>query len=396
MIACVRIQEFAATLERRDTRTPAEQPLILTAHHRVYATSSDAEQLGVQPGMAVRPAHARCPHARVLPARPGHYRQVYEEIVELLEGLSPPVEPDEELQHATCYVELGQFSRAATVATVKEIGQAVRERFSVAPSIGVARGKFPARAAAASVAPSRALYVAPGRETALLAPLPVETLPLDAETTRRLRLLGIQTLGQFAALPAGAVLSQFGREGRRLHQLAQGCDNRPLRPRFSRPSEQVAHHFDNPIADRLVLEAVTHNLAALLAGRLQARAIGVGTLWLTLDLEDNSRYERRRILRESLAAPEPLAQALVALLKQVRIRCGVVMLQALATDLTPLAQGARQPTLFNIRGSQTVQFQEAVPALIARHGADRFFRVTPGDQEAVLLEQRFRLHAAHP
>src|SRR5207302_2033107 len=61
-----------------------------------------------------------------------------------------------------------------------------------------------------------------GGEAKFLAAQPLAALPLDSDTHRRLRQLGIRTLGALAALPEEAVVSQFGRAGRRLWLLAAG------------------------------------------------------------------------------------------------------------------------------------------------------------------------------
>jgi DNA polymerase IV len=391
MIACLQIPGFATTIERRDDPALAERPVILEASEHVYAVSGEAARCGVYPGMPLRPARALCPEAAVLPARPATYAHTLSPVLSLLAGFGAAVEPEDSYGSATCYLDLGELSRATAVETAVEMGRAVRGESHFPPSVGVATGKFPARIAATSVRPNRARVVDPGTEAALLAPLPVETLPLDAETARRLHLFGIRTLGQFAALPAGAVLAQFGRGGQQLHRLARGQDDRQVRPRVTRPAEQVVHHLDDSIGDRPLLEPIIQELATSLAHGLQERVMGARTLWLALHLEDQTRRERRRLLREPLANAETLGRALSALLKQMWVHCGVIAIQALATDLVPLASAARQLSLFDSSGKPEESLQQSLPRLRDRYGVDRFYRVAPGEREALLLEQRFRL-----
>jgi DNA polymerase IV len=391
MIACLQIPGFATTIERRHDPALAARPVILEAREHVYAVSDEAAHCGVYPGMPLRPVLALCPEAAILPARPAAYAHALSPVLSLLADFGVAVEPEESYGSATCYLDLGELPRAAAVESAIEMGRAVRGESHLPPSVGIATGKFPARIAATSVRPSRARVVDPGAEAALLAPLPVETLPLDGEMARRLHLFGIRTLGQFAALPASAVLTQFGRGGQQLHRLARGQDSRPVRPRVTRPAEQVAHHLDDPIGDRSLLEPIIQGLAASLAQGLQERVMGARTLWLTLHLEDRSRRERRRLLREPLANAETLGRALGALLKQMWVHCGVISLQAIATDLVPLASAARQLSLFGSADKPGERFQQALPGLRDRYGTDRFYRVAPGEREALLLERRFRL-----
>src|SRR5437660_721930 len=84
------------------------------------------------------------------------------------------------------------------------------------------RGKFVSWVAATRARPGEAVIVLVGGEAKFLAAQPLAALPLDSDTHRRLRQLGVRTLGALAALPEEAVVSQFGRAGRRLWRLAAG------------------------------------------------------------------------------------------------------------------------------------------------------------------------------
>ena len=64
---------------------------------------------------------------------------------------------------------------------------------------------------------------APGREPAFLADAPLALVGLDDATALRLRLLGVRTLGQLAALPP-LHLARFGPEAARWRALAHGYD----------------------------------------------------------------------------------------------------------------------------------------------------------------------------
>jgi nucleotidyltransferase/DNA polymerase involved in DNA repair len=267
------------------------------------------------------------------------------------------------------------------------MGRAVRAESLLAPAIGIAAGKFPARTAARLVVPNHARYVAPGGEAALLAPLPVEVLPLEAEMARRLRLLGIRTVGQFAALPTGAVLTQFGREGQRLHRLAHGRDEAVLQPRLSRPSAEAIYHFEDPVGDRAILEAALGALAAQVVAQLSQLRMAGQTLLLRLVLEDRSRQERRRHLPWPIQKVVDVEWFLKGLLKQVGVRCGVVTAHALVTNLVPLAASGQQLSLFD--GARRPHLDEALPKIVARYDDTPLFRVFPDDPASPLVERHF-------
>ena len=86
----------------------------------------------------------------------------------------------------------------------------------------------------------------PGGPPAFLAGLGVAALgrPTLVDLLRR---LGIHTLGEFAALPAGDVLARFGFDAALAHRLAAGEAARPLAPRQPPPDLDVLERFDEPI-----------------------------------------------------------------------------------------------------------------------------------------------------
>jgi DNA polymerase-4 len=301
MIGCVYFSHFAAAVERRDDRSLAGAPLIIVERAggsaRVLAACGEAAGQGVQPGMALRQARLVCPQARVIPADLPRYHRTFGRLLEALDAFSSRVEPGEMLPAAVAWLDLGYLREGEAGEMARSLGQAARTATSLSPAIGLAGGKFPAYVAAASTEAGKARIVPPSRQAEFLAPFPVNTLPLDAETARRLELFGIRTLGQLAALPAGAVAAQFGAQGHLLHQLAQGRDERPVIPYHSSPAESAARRFEEPLVDQAALEAVACELAGELAARLRARVLAGRELHLVLELEDGAPHLARLVLR---------------------------------------------------------------------------------------------------
>ena len=178
------------------------------------------------------------------------------------------------------------------IAAVAELG--------VESRIGVADGMFAARLAARQARPtSPALVIPLGGTPGFLAAQPVTVLAdqnlADQDLAGLLKRLGLGTLGDLAALPAGDVASRFGDAGETAHRLARGLDSRPLATR--RPAEDlsVAREFDppEPLAEPVVFAAKA--LAEQLHEGLAARGVScvrvrVRATWA--DGRDNSRLWR--------------------------------------------------------------------------------------------------------
>ena len=150
---------------------------------------------------------------------------------------------------------------------------------------GVADGLFAAHLAARAAGP--VLIVPPGRTAEFLARQPVSVL-VSQDLARQdlaslLNRLGLRTLGDLAALPAGDVASRFGAAGETVHRLARGLGSRPLAVRPTAEDLSVTQEFDPPeplaepvvFAAKALAERMHEGLAArgLTCVRVQVRAI---------------------------------------------------------------------------------------------------------------------------
>jgi protein ImuB len=90
-----------------------------------------------------------------------------------------------------------------------------------------------------------------GREALLV---PLDRLGLEPATREVLEKLGIETVGQFIALPAEGIGKRFGPDARRLHRLASGELRLPLQPERVQP----------PPAGRVILDHTETDTARLL------------------------------------------------------------------------------------------------------------------------------------
>jgi protein ImuB len=183
------------------------------------------------------------------------------------------------------------------IAAVTELG--------VESRIGVADGMFAARLAARQASPASPCLVIPVAGTpGFLAAQPVTVLA-DQDTAAQdtaardlaglLKRLGLSTLGDLAALPAGDVASRFGDAGETAHRLARGLDSRPLAARRPADDLSVAREFDppEPLAEPVVFaaKALAEQLHEDLAARgLTCVRVQVRATWA--DGTDNSRLWR--------------------------------------------------------------------------------------------------------
>jgi DNA polymerase-4/protein ImuB len=236
-------------------------------------------------------------------------------------------------------------------------------------SAAVGEGKFVARAAATCSPHGAVTVVPPGGEPGFLAPLSTSFLPVSYETHRKLALYGLRTIGEVAALDIGPAQAQFGREGRRLWELARGLDREPFRPR-----ERV-----EPVAGTLTMPAATVNSAALIIGARQLtgrllrrpsmRYRMVRQLRLRMALLRGGSWERTLTFREPLGDEEGIVYVLKKLIEPLQLPGAVEEMTLEFAGLTS-ETGKQRSLLFAEQARRRVQLLAALRQLKTRYGGE--------------------------
>src|SRR5207253_10482811 len=175
--------------------------------------------------------------------------------------------------------------------------------------VGWGIGTFVSWAAATRARPGEAGIVRSGEAGTFLAAQPLAVLPLDTDTQRRLRQLGIRTLGALAALPEEAVVSQFGRAGRRLWLLAAGRITERVVGRVAPEPIVAALAFFAAVGER---ELLAHALDRLIERALRdPRRSGwrVQVVRARAELEHGASWLVEATLKDPSADREPIAAA---------------------------------------------------------------------------------------
>jgi len=335
---------------------------MLVGEETVLDCSLGAEVSGVRRGMRMSEAIGLCHRAVVLPPDMPYYGRLFDEVLDYLETQSPVVEG---AGQGLAYLSLDGLPVEAG-ALAEGLISGVHRRTGFMASVGVAGGKFPARVAAETSRPGLAKVVEMGDEAEFLAPLAVDLLPLTEAMRWRLDLLGIRTMGEVAALAPGPFQAQFGVEGKRCWELANGIDNDPLVPRVS----------EETVVRRLQLTAPVVSVEAILAGleRLVYAAYGdsgrkgrwVRKAVVRASLDGGGSWELPVAFREALAAP---GDAWFAIRSAVERRPPERPVEEMEVELVGLStESGKQASMFDGgRAKLRRQVEEAVRQLHAQH-----------------------------
>ncbi len=388
-IACLTVPSLGLACELASRPLLAGSPVALAdeAGLRVADATPEAALRGVRPGLTLREATALCPRLAVLEARPARLARAAERLLAAAAAVSPLVE---EAEPGVVLADLVGLD-----ALYPRPGEVERAMLEAAPAslparLGVAEERFTAIAAARSAPPGEARRVAAGASAAFLAGLPAHELPLCAEALAQLRLLGITTVGAFAALPQHAVQAQFGVPGARAWLAARGADSAPVRPRPA-AGERVIERVraQPPFASREVVLRTAEQLLrrALLHPRAARRFVRV--LRLRAVTEEDQLWERVQPLREPTGDRDRLWTVIRSAIEHAELPGLVAELELELGGLT--AETGRQPGLFTDHARRRAQLDEMVRHLSLRFGHSPVAQVVGMEPWSRLPERRYAL-----
>ncbi len=204
-------------------------------------------------------------------------------LLECAQAFSPRVE---ETSPDTVVVDLAGLDHL--FGTPQRIAEELARRNGVGASIAIAANPDAAVHAARGI--RGVTVIAPGKEAAALAPLPLNLLSGSPDIAETLEQWGIRTFGELGALPDLGVAARLGAEGVHLQKLARGDGDRPLRPTQDPFRFEEELELEYPVE---LLEPLSFLLARLLnelCARLELRALAANQLRLLLKLENEKDH----------------------------------------------------------------------------------------------------------
>jgi protein ImuB len=228
--------------------------------------------------------------------------RAFESVVAIVEDFCPQVEV---LRPGVCAIATRGPARyfGGEAELARKLTEAVG-RGGFTCQAGIADGLF-AAGLAARAGPT-GLLVPPGETPEFLAGLPVGVLDMP-ELCELLPRLGIETLGQLAALPTAEAGSRFGPPGKLAGRLARGLDPRPLIPRPPAADLSVQLEFDPPAEQSEPAIFAAKALADQMHDRLAAAGLACVRIRVQVrcaDGQELSRLWRHDGLLSALAVAE--------------------------------------------------------------------------------------------
>lgn len=257
-----------------------------------------------------------------------------------------------------------------------------------APEIRVVVADHPAAARLlARVSGSPVTVIAPGRDAAALAPLPLAALGASPPALAYLEQLGVRRAGALAQLPPAGLRRRLGPEGRALLRLAR-AEPGPPPERFTPPEQPaVLRELEPPVPPGEPLLFMVKAMLDELTLRLAGRGLAIGELRLTLSYEGGVEVAEELLPARPLCTTPPLLALLRERLLNPALpaeldrgdeelpppRLEALELRAVRTAPAPRAQ----LSLLDRRERATEPLDELLARLSATLGQDRVFAAEP-------------------
>lgn len=224
---------FYASVEMQRHPELRDKPLAVCGsqedrHGIVLTANYIAKPYGVKTGMAIWQAKQRCPNLVTLPPDMSEYIRISRYAREIYEDYTDQVEPfglDESWLDITGSVAL--YGSPMTIA--QEISNRIKSELGITASIGVANNKITAKLGSDYKKPDAITRIEQDNYKEIVYPLPVEDLLyVGPATSKKLRAIGISTIGRLAECPEDVLQRRLGKMGLVLSMFAKGQDVSPV------------------------------------------------------------------------------------------------------------------------------------------------------------------------
>lgn len=308
-IAHVDCDAFYASVEKRDNPALRDRPVIIGGGRRgVVSTACYIARIrGVRSAMPMFQALKICPDAEVIAPRMAVYAEASRAIRDLMEQLTPMVEP---LSLDEAFLDLSGTSRLHRAPPAVMLARLVRRMetdLGLSGSVGLSHNKFLAKVASDMDKPRGFTVIGKKETDAFLAERPVRLIwGVGAATQAALERAGIHSFADLLRWEERDLTARFGSMGGRLWHLARGNDRRGVNPRSRVKSISRETTFFEDTSDPDLLDGHIWRLSEQVSDRAKARNLAGRVVTLKLKHTDH-RLATRRV---SLDSPTQLADRL--------------------------------------------------------------------------------------
>lgn len=296
----VDMDAFFASIEQLDHPEYKGHPVIvggLSSRGVVATCSYEARKFGVHSAMPISRAKKLCPDGVYVYPRMDRYKEVSHQIFSIMKEFTPHIEP---LSIDEAFLEVSGMS--TMYSGPKALGRAIKDRVfeetGLIISAGLAPNKFLAKLASDLDKPDGLVVIPYGREKEILAPLPIKRIwGVGPRTEKILKTGGFHLMRHIQALPdESCLIPLVGNQARRIWELANGIDDRPVETNRKIQSIGAEETYEEDLTDGSAIELEFRYFANRLSKRLRKRNLLGHTVSIKVRYDDFTTVSRQKRL----------------------------------------------------------------------------------------------------
>lgn len=232
----------------------------------VASASYEARKFGIHAALPISEAKKLCPHCIFVLGHPSVYAKFSKRFYSILLDYSPKIEVfsiDEVFLDISGSKHL--FGTPLNIA--KEIKKRIKKELDITATISVAKSKTVAKIAAEQVKPDGLIEIPEGKEAEFVSPLPISEFPgIGKRTEKKLKGMGIYTIGNLLSYPLKDIYNRFGIWGVR---WVNGIHQEGLAEPIERKSISKSHTMRKDTKDIKIMQSLLYYLTEKVVAKLQ-------------------------------------------------------------------------------------------------------------------------------
>lgn len=374
---------YFASVEQKDHPLLQSKPLLIchtddtSSNRGIVATASyEARPFGIKAGISVLEARKKCPQGIFIRGNYDKYLYNSRLIKEICSRFSDCIEvySVDEL-----FLDVSFLSFSKAVQTAKHLQDAIAKELKLTCSVGLGPNKLVAKMASDLNKPAGLSVVLAEDWPEVFYPLPVEELTgVGGRMQKHLRIVGVSTIGQLAALNPDYLKKKFGLPGLWLHQAALGLDPTPVVQSKDMSVKSFGHSsaLGPGVDDIVLLEKILLALCEGVGYRMRKQRFLTKTVMIRLGLKRLFYFTRSISLFSPTDSTRTIYKQAVKLLRKEAALVKsypCTLIGVSAGNLKPASHG-RQLSFFNTEKDSRVC--QAMDKIKERYGEKSLVRAS--------------------
>ncbi|RYL94812.1 DNA polymerase IV [Sporolactobacillus sp. THM7-4] len=319
--------------------------------HGIVVTSSyEARKMGVRTTMTVQEARRKCPQLIIKEPDFVCYRSISDQLFQMLKSYTPIVE---KASIDEGYMDVSElYGSRHPLVLAEELQHRILIELQLPCSIGIAPNKFLAKMASNMKKPMGITVLRKRDLPEKMWPLPIGKMHgVGPRTAKRFKRIGIHTIGDLAKSDIRKISSGFGLPGRKLHEKANGWDNRSVDPEAWDRYKSIGHSLTLTRDTRSIetIRRTIDQLSEKLAAKLKREHVVSYELTVMIRYRDWQTVTRHLTTVQPLHEKKEIMNHALELFRAHWSGKSVRLLGVTLAAFQPVAESTKQLDLFSYK-----------------------------------------------